>query len=251
MTVDPWAISSASEWPLSMECAVYPTSRPRADAFHDNKLYAVLHMDFPPWLYQVCTKNTQTGKLEMKKDIENFIYEEITSPDFPMSSILASRRTEMEKEIGRSKIDAMFHILAVLREEGDVPEVNRKVVHTVYFKTPKKSKLFGKWLCERGYRVFSIFEVFKSCVWVKFSHVGPATSDALFLHENTILKRVEAWGGDYDGWETSIEHVQRDSEEMDRSFHERFIGEISVLSRNFANPKEFIAAVLQSVDSNL
>jgi hypothetical protein len=132
------------------------------------------------------------------------------------------RRSEMEREIGQSKVDSLFQLMEVLHEHGDISEVEREVFHTAYFKTKKQAKHAEKWLNERGYKVFSVFEVRKSRVSVMFSHVGPTFLESLYEHEKTVSKLVGARGGTYDGWETSIEHEQPDRDDMERNFHRRF-----------------------------
>jgi hypothetical protein len=169
----------------------------------------------------------------MKIEIGNIRYQYITPTEIPMSSALSSRRVEMEKEIGKTETDAMFQILAALREQGDVPEVVREVFHTAYFKTLRQATRFGKNLDARGYKVFSIFSAGKSNVWVKFSHFGTATVEEIFSHEKGILKLVKLEGGFYDGWETSSEHLQQNREQIEQSFNSRFAHDIVVTLMKF------------------
>lgn len=132
------------------------------------------------------------------------------------------RRDELEKQIGKEETDALLRILAVLRQQGDVPEVTREIFHNAYFPSKRQAKHFGKWLTARGYKVFATWQVRKSRMRVEFSHVGQVTLGAIVEHQKSLPKLAGAHGGFYDGWETSVENEQPDQSEMEHKFHTRF-----------------------------
>ncbi|WP_049020264.1 DUF695 domain-containing protein, partial [Burkholderia cenocepacia] len=97
--------------------------------------------------------------------------------------------------------------LDALRQQGDVPDVSRRVMHWAYFPDPSDAHQFADWAEAKGYPVESVAPTEDGKSAVRFSHEGTMTLADITRHTIALNREVRALGGDYDGWETSVEQA--------------------------------------------
>lgn len=97
-------------------------------------------------------------------------------------------------------------VIQKLRERGDTLQTPRKVVHWAYFPSEKARKSFAKALDE-----FEVGEMSKADddselpYAVRFSHTTSVDPPVINPITIRLMRMAEANGGEYDGWETSVE----------------------------------------------
>lgn len=97
-----------------------------------------------------------------------------------------------------------------LANQGDDHARARTVRHYAYFPTALAREGFVAWAKSNG---FSIDRLAKGDredplpFSVRFTHVGPTMIDDLFQRTNAADQAARGAGGDYDGWETTIERA--------------------------------------------
>lgn len=97
-------------------------------------------------------------------------------------------------------------VIDQLNENGDDNEVPRDVQHWAYFNTANDVGEFMQWLDQHGYR--SIQRCPPSDdnrLGVTFVHTGTMRLADITQHTIRCARRARELGGDYDGWETSVE----------------------------------------------
>ncbi|MCA3843963.1 MAG: ribonuclease E inhibitor RraB, partial [Burkholderia sp.] len=100
-----------------------------------------------------------------------------------------------------------MRVLDALRQQGDVGDVSRRVMHWAYFPDPSDAHQFADWAEAKGYPVESVAPTEDGKSAVRFSHEGATTLADITRHTLVINREVRALGGDYDGWETSVEQA--------------------------------------------
>lgn len=97
-------------------------------------------------------------------------------------------------------------VLDVLSENGDIHEIEREVLHWAVFEGERSADEFAAWATQQGYMVKSNQrdEEDNSYV-VHFVHTGTMELADISDHTININRKVIEFGGEYDGWETSVE----------------------------------------------
>ena len=96
-------------------------------------------------------------------------------------------------------------VLDVLTEKGDISSVSRNVAHWAYFAKGESAEQFADWAKECAYVVNSIALTDDNKTVVRFAHKGTMELEDITHHTIAINRKVREFGGDYDGWETTIE----------------------------------------------
>lgn len=96
-------------------------------------------------------------------------------------------------------------VLDALRGHGDIAHIERKIQHSAIFFDVATATDFADWLNESSYAVSEIVHDHQGKCKVKFSHVGPMTPASITGHTIRLNRKANAIGGEYDGWQTSIE----------------------------------------------
>ena len=98
-------------------------------------------------------------------------------------------------------------VLSVLRENGDKPQKSHVVLHWAYFPELKSAKSFGDWVKANHYKLISIeFTDDNKKYGVHFSHVSSMDLEEITHHTIAINRKAIEMNGDYDGWDTNVEH---------------------------------------------
>lgn len=104
------------------------------------------------------------------------------------------------------QVIADLKVLAALRAQGDVAETPREVAHWTYFPSQSEARQFADWAKLNFYAVNSIESTDDGKrVVVRFTHKGTMALADITHHTITINRKVRELGGDYDGWESSVE----------------------------------------------
>ncbi|WKZ85964.1 DUF695 domain-containing protein [Ralstonia pickettii] len=99
-----------------------------------------------------------------------------------------------------------MRVLDSLRQQGDIGTVSRHVTHWAYFPKQREAQQFANWANANAYKVSSVAPTAdKSKVGVRFTHDGTMELEDITHHTISINRKARALGGDYDGWETSVE----------------------------------------------
>ncbi|MEF9416628.1 DUF695 domain-containing protein [Ralstonia sp. SM1864_UCD524_TZ4] len=96
-------------------------------------------------------------------------------------------------------------VLNVLTEKGDISSVGRNVAHWAYFPKSESAEQFADWAKKCAYAVNSIASTDDNKTVVRFTHEGTMELEDITHHTIAINRKVREFGGDYDGWETTIE----------------------------------------------
>ena len=100
-----------------------------------------------------------------------------------------------------------MRVLEALRRQGDVSEVSRRVMHWAYFPEPSDAHQFADWAESKGYLVESVAPTEDGKSAVRFAHQGTTALADITRHTLEINTEARALGGEYDGWETSVEQA--------------------------------------------
>ncbi|MCA8092179.1 DUF695 domain-containing protein [Burkholderia anthina] len=100
-----------------------------------------------------------------------------------------------------------MRVLEALRQQGDACDVNRRVMHWAYFPEPSDAHQFADWAEAKGYPVESVAPTEDGKSAVRFAHEGATTLADITRHTLAINREVRSLGGEYDGWETSVEQA--------------------------------------------
>lgn len=95
-------------------------------------------------------------------------------------------------------------VLSVMQENGDDLETPRRIDHWAYFPRPDQRDAFKDWVEAEGFsieRADASDEKFAVQFFHTFSPAFPGISNCTIK----LMEKAEACGGDYDGWETSVE----------------------------------------------
>ncbi|WP_426395234.1 DUF695 domain-containing protein [Ralstonia sp. R-29] len=109
-----------------------------------------------------------------------------------------------------------IRVLDALKDKGDISNVSRPVSHWAYFPTPQEAQQFADWARTNAYQVDSVAPTGDK-VEVRFTHEATMELEDITYHTIIINRKTKALGGDYDGWETSVERsVQPTSQSRPR-----------------------------------
>ncbi|MGR3907682.1 DUF695 domain-containing protein [Burkholderia sp. SR8] len=100
-----------------------------------------------------------------------------------------------------------MRVLEALRRQGDVSDVSRRVMHWAYFPEPSDAHQFADWAESKGYLVESVAPTEDGKSAVRFAHQGTTALADITRHTLEINTEARALGGEYDGWETSVEQA--------------------------------------------
>ena len=100
-----------------------------------------------------------------------------------------------------------MRVLDALRQKGDVSDTSRRVMHWAYFPEPSDAHQFADWAESRGYLVESVAPTEDGKSAVRFAHEGTMALADVTRHTLAINREVRSLGGEYDGWETSVEQA--------------------------------------------
>lgn len=100
-----------------------------------------------------------------------------------------------------------LRVLLMLGQHGDSGLRPRQVEHWAYFGDRAAAGRFARWCTDNGYALDGDAQPYQSddgTFGVRFSHIGPATIEA--INERTVAADSAArqLGGEYDGWETML-----------------------------------------------
>ncbi len=100
-----------------------------------------------------------------------------------------------------------LRVLLVLGQHGDSGLRPRQVEHWAYFGDRSSAGRFARWCTDNGYALDGDAQPHRSDdgkFGVRFSHIGPATIEA--INERTVAadRAARQLGGEYDGWETML-----------------------------------------------
>ena len=98
-----------------------------------------------------------------------------------------------------------LRVLDVLKEKGDINSVSRQVAHWAYFPERESAQQFADWARESAYEVNAIAATDDNKTVVRFAREGTMELEDITHHTIAINRKVRELGGDYDGWETTIE----------------------------------------------
>lgn len=102
-----------------------------------------------------------------------------------------------------------MRVLDALREKGDISTMNRGVSHWAYFPKQREAQQLADWANANGYTVNSVgLTDDKTSVAVRFTHDGTMQLADITSHTIAINRKARELGGEYDGWETSVECKQ-------------------------------------------
>ncbi|WP_431018755.1 DUF695 domain-containing protein [Burkholderia cepacia] len=102
-----------------------------------------------------------------------------------------------------------MRVLDELRKKGDAGDVSRRVMHWAYFPDQSDAHQFADWAEAKGYPVESVAPTEDGKSAVRFSHEGTMALADITRHTVAINREVHSFGGEYDGWETSVEQAGR------------------------------------------
>lgn len=98
-------------------------------------------------------------------------------------------------------------VIESLRGHGDSLTRSRQVRHWAQFGTQQDAAKFSDWLTNRGYRVEDATSPdTENPQWqVQFTHELVPSLQEVTRHTQELNREAKNMGGDYDGWETSVE----------------------------------------------
>ncbi|WLQ16210.1 DUF695 domain-containing protein [Hahella aquimaris] len=97
-------------------------------------------------------------------------------------------------------------VLQALAKSGDQPDLQREVTHWAYFPTQALAQQFADWAAAEHYVVTRCArEEDGDRFQVIFSHTGSMRLDDISFRTLYSNRKAKEFGGDYDGWETSVE----------------------------------------------
>lgn len=97
-----------------------------------------------------------------------------------------------------------LQVLDTLTENGDVADKSREVNHWAYFPTADAAKAFANWVSVNKYLLIEETKV-EEGFGVHYSHRGTMLLHDITHYSILSARKARELGGDYDGWETSIE----------------------------------------------
>lgn len=98
-------------------------------------------------------------------------------------------------------------VVAQLRKSGDDQSIHRQIDHWIYFPTEAASHPFVAWAtADRFVHDAQHSQAGKDGRYcVRLHHIGPAEQRNVSNHTLALTRKAKEFGGEYDGWETSVE----------------------------------------------
>jgi hypothetical protein len=100
-------------------------------------------------------------------------------------------------------------VLEVLKEHGDDPSIERRIDHWLYFAEQADRDHCAEWAETNGYTIES--KTGASEAGARFGlhihHIGRTVFDEIVATTQLLLSKAGEFGGEYDGWETSVKTV--------------------------------------------
>ena len=98
-------------------------------------------------------------------------------------------------------------VLEVLEKEGDCLEIERRIDHWAYFDRAAARETFVAWATSNGYSIQALLEPEgeRRRYGIQLFHVASPRLATITHHTIELRRRAAEMGGDYDGWETSVE----------------------------------------------
>lgn len=100
-----------------------------------------------------------------------------------------------------------MRVLEALKRKGDDPSTERQVDHWLYFEAAENRTRFEQWAAARGYLLKGRTEpdAEHSTFGLQLTHLGTMELADITHHTIELNRAAKEIGGDYDGWETSVE----------------------------------------------
>ena len=98
-------------------------------------------------------------------------------------------------------------VVEALQNSGDINEIVRRIDHWVFFKSKKETLTFVAWLKDENYKIVSTkrSKAFSGNWTVQFYREASPELYTINRITYELRQKVAEAGGDYDGWETSVE----------------------------------------------
>jgi hypothetical protein len=97
-------------------------------------------------------------------------------------------------------------VLDTLAKEGDIKDKAREVEHWAYFPDITPAEKFSQWAIEQKYHILYHGKDDDGIKYLgKYTHVGTMNLEDISGHTLASFRKARELGGDYDGWETSVE----------------------------------------------
>ncbi|KVG65814.1 DUF695 domain-containing protein [Burkholderia pseudomultivorans] len=100
-----------------------------------------------------------------------------------------------------------MRVLDALHRQGDVSDARRRVLHWASFAEPDDAHHFADWAESKGYLVDSVAPNEDGKTAVRFAHDGTMALADITGHTLAISREARSLGGEYEGWETSVEQA--------------------------------------------
>ena len=97
-----------------------------------------------------------------------------------------------------------LEVLDLLSKNGDIADKTREVSHWAYFPTAEAAQSFVDWLRANQYAIKEQTKTDDKFV-VHYTHRGTMQLHDITHHSIVSARKTRELGGDYDGWETSVE----------------------------------------------
>ena len=98
-----------------------------------------------------------------------------------------------------------MEVLDALANAGDDPDISRTVQHWAYFASDAAAAAFREWLGSQAFTFRSAEKDKQGRVRVTFTHEGVMHLADVTNRTIRCRRKAEELGGEYDGWETSVE----------------------------------------------
>jgi len=100
-----------------------------------------------------------------------------------------------------------LNLLQLLEKHGDNPETERQIEHMAFLPTGEAQESFRKWIDAEGYKLIGTNRIDEGKLRfsIEFTHVGRTLLNEVNVHTLAISRKARELGGDYDGWETTVE----------------------------------------------
>jgi uncharacterized protein (TIGR01619 family) len=100
-----------------------------------------------------------------------------------------------------------MEVVEQLEKAGDDSSVERKIEHWIYFPSEAAAGPFIAWATADRFTHDAEYSGADDDgrYGVRLHHVGPSDQRAISSHTIALSRKAQEFGGDYDGWETSVE----------------------------------------------
>ncbi len=105
-------------------------------------------------------------------------------------------------------VDSDSKVIAALRRSGDEIVLAREVKHWALFSSQDGAKMYIDWLADQEFGQIELAQAEDpdGLDWrVTYTHEVVPRLEVITTHTVPATKHAELLGGNYDGWETSVE----------------------------------------------